>query len=98
MMVRRRNLGVRFRRQHPVGDYIVDFISLPARLIIEVDGSHHEESEHDESRDECLRRGGLRVLRFWNEEVAFDPDWVEQTIKEWIADPQRGMDGDRYPG
>ena len=96
-LVRGRRLGAKFRRQHPIGSYVVDFVCLASRLVIEADGDQHEYSEYDASRDARLRRRGYRVLRFWNKDVAFDPEWVEQTIKEWLADPHRGLDGERYP-
>jgi len=66
--LRRRALeGLRFRRQHPIGPYIVDFFCAEAGLIIELDGQIHssqERSEHDRLRDAALRDHGLRVLRF----------------------------------
>ncbi len=96
-MIRTRQLGVRFRRQHPIGDYIVDFASVEAALIVEADGGQRERSVNDLQRDQRLRNAGFRVLRFWNEDVARHPDWVEATIKEWVSDPSRGLDGERYP-
>ena len=62
-------LGGRFRRQAPVGKYIVDFVCLEARLIVEVDGGQHAESSGDEERDRWLASQGFRVLRFWNNHV-----------------------------
>jgi len=68
--LRRRQLANwRFRRQVPIGTYIVDFACLEAMLIIEVDGSQHLESESDCSRDRWLHGEGYRVLRFWNDDV-----------------------------
>jgi len=63
---------VKFRRQQPVGDYIVDFISFEKRLIIEIDGGHHFEStknENDHARTEYLVSKGYRVIRFWNTDI-----------------------------
>ncbi len=77
-------LGVRFRRQEPIGPYIVDFICRPERLVVEADGDHHESSGHDQRRDAFLRSKGYRVLRFWNEDVAKYPDWVLTQIREAI--------------
>src|SRR5277367_6680388 len=65
----RRLDGLKFRRQVPIGPYIVDFLCVGARLIVEADGSQHNESPHDEVRDASLARGGWKVLRFWNHEV-----------------------------
>ncbi|MBN2537878.1 endonuclease domain-containing protein [candidate division WOR-3 bacterium] len=66
----RKLAGARFRRQHPVGPYVVDFCSPGARLIIEVDGGQHaERTEYDSRRERHLAGHGFRVLRFWNNEV-----------------------------
>ena len=61
--------GARFRRQHPIGRYIVDFASIPARLIIEVDGLHHRLSTRDAARDAWLCDQGWQVLRISNHQV-----------------------------
>ncbi len=62
--------GYKFRRQQPVGPYIVDFACLPEKLLIELDGGQHAEQEtYDEQRDQFLQSQGYRVLRFWNNEV-----------------------------
>ncbi|MGA8848643.1 MAG: endonuclease domain-containing protein [Dehalococcoidia bacterium] len=61
--------GVKFRRQQPVGGYIVDFISFERRIIVEIDGGQHNEEEvskGDEDRTTWLRGRGYQVLRFWN--------------------------------
>ena len=59
--------GVSFRRQHAIGNYIVDFVSIKHKLIIELDGSHHlEQAEYDEERTGYLESQGYRVIRFWN--------------------------------
>ncbi|MEO6365257.1 MAG: endonuclease domain-containing protein [Luteimonas sp.] len=61
--------GFKFRRQHPVGPYIVDFACLQASLVIEVDGGQHCDSTSDARRDQYLRSRKFDVLRFWNNEV-----------------------------
>lgn len=67
----------KFRRQHPVGPYIVDFVCLAARLVVEVDGGQHaEQQNHDLRRDNYIRKSGFRVLRFWNNEVLAQIDDV----------------------
>ena len=59
----------KFRRQVPIGKYIVDFVCLERRLIVELDGSQHEGSLHDAKRDAWLRTQNFRVLRFWNIDI-----------------------------
>jgi very-short-patch-repair endonuclease len=66
----------KFRRQFPIGPYIVDFVCLDARLIVEADGSQHAENTYDESRDNYLRQQGFRILRIWNNDILTRPDSV----------------------
>ncbi|MFH1137463.1 MAG: DUF559 domain-containing protein [Pseudomonadota bacterium] len=66
----RRLAGKKFRRQHPFPPYIVDFYCHEAKLVIEVDGGQHAETRrHDAIRSAFLEQSGLRVIRFWNNEV-----------------------------
>ena len=65
----RRFEGYKFRRQVPLGRYIVDFICFEHRLIIEVDGGQHSESDRDAIRDAWLASQDFRVLRFWNVDI-----------------------------
>ena len=74
-------LGVRFRRQEPIGPYIVDFVCRAEKLIVEADGDQHDMSAHDGRRDAFLRSKGYRVLRFWNEDIAIHPEWVLAEIR-----------------
>lgn len=70
-----------FRRQHAIGNYIPDFCSPKARLIIELDGSQHLEQEgYDQERTEYLATKGYKVLRFWNNSVMNDIDIVIRAI------------------
>lgn len=63
--------GYKFRRQHPIGPYIADFICIERKLIIEVDGGQHDDNKfYDSKRDKWLENKGFRVLRFWNNEVS----------------------------
>jgi|SRR5690606_21969395 len=81
--LRRRQLdGWRFRRQVPLGPYVVDFACLAARLVIEVDGSQHSwRAEHDAARTSWLEANGFQVLRFWNNEVHSNLDGVLETVR-----------------
>lgn len=76
-------LGVRFRRQHPIGRIIADFACVEARLIIEVDGGQRG-GEADAARDAELRALGWRVLRYWNNEVVENTSGV-------VADVMRAL-------
>lgn len=81
-MLRRRQVdGFRFRRQRPIGPYIVDFVCLSARLVIEVDGGQHaDDVAWDTARTRWLESQGYRVIRFWNNEVLGNPDGVYEVI------------------
>jgi very-short-patch-repair endonuclease len=75
-------LGVRFRRQHAIGSYIVDFYAPAAKLVIDVDGEIHQtQVDADRVRDGYLRAAGLRVSRFSNEEVLYQTDQVVSKIR-----------------
>ena len=76
----RRLNGFKFRRQVPVGPYIVDFLCVGARLIVEADGSQHAESLRDKARDAYLESQGWKVLRFWNNEVLQNCAGVLETV------------------
>jgi very-short-patch-repair endonuclease len=84
--------GFKFRRQVPLHNYIIDFVCFEAKLMIEVDGSQHAESETDERRDVFFRQSGFRILRFWNEEIERNLDFVCRSIlsqlqSREVADP-----------
>ena len=69
-LLRGRHLAdFKFRRQHPIGPYVVDFVCLAHKLVIELDGSQHATDPNDLRRDAFLHRSGYRVLRFWNNEA-----------------------------
>ncbi len=76
----RRLAGFKFVRQEGIGRYVADFCCRDAKLIIEVDGGQHAESEHDRLRDAWLTGQGYRVLRFWNAEVMTNTAGVLDTI------------------
>ena len=81
--------GLKFRRQVPLGRYIVDFVCLRHRLIVEADGPFHE-ADYDAERDAWLRRQGFRVLRFRNEEIERGPELVFSAILEAVEAPMSG--------
>ncbi len=76
-----RFLGLKFKRQHPIGPYIVDFACLTHRLIVEADGGQHNESRTDLARDKFLKQQGFHVLRCWNDEVLKNTDAVLERIR-----------------
>ena len=80
--------GVKFRRQEPVGIYVVDFVSFEKKLIIEIDGGQHNLEENkatDEVRTQWLKSQGFRVIRFWNNEVSSNLDGVIALIEESLG-------------
>ncbi|WP_206453434.1 endonuclease domain-containing protein [Aurantimonas marina] len=77
---------LKFRRQVPVGRFIVDFVCLDARLVVELDGSQHGASRTDAARTAELQRRGFRVLRFWNDEVLRELEAVRDTILAYARD------------
>jgi very-short-patch-repair endonuclease len=77
--------GFKFRRQHPIGPYIVDFVCLEKRLIIELDGGHHalpEQTLKDRQRDAWLEKEGYTILHFWDNEVLMNLNGVLEVIRE----------------
>jgi very-short-patch-repair endonuclease len=88
-LLRARQLsGYKFRRQQPIDHYIVDFICLTHRIVIEVDGGQHGINlDCDERRTRHLEKQGFRVLRFWNNEVLENPEGVCLKILEALAVP-----------
>ena len=80
-------LGVKFLRQHVIGDYIVDFVSRKGGLVIEVDGGYHAErqkQEDDQYRESVLEQMGYHVLRFTNEEVLCETEDVIERINKYF--------------
>jgi len=73
--------GWKFRRQHPIGPFVVDFVCIEKRVVIELDGSQHAESlESDSRRTEYLGRKGYRILRFWDNAVLREGESVLGSI------------------
>ena len=80
--------GFKFRRQHIIGIFIVDFVCLKSKLIIEVDGRIHDfQKEYDEARTNYLNTEGFRVIRFPNEEVLYGIDAVKNEIIKALEPP-----------
>lgn len=77
-----RFMGRKFKRQKPIGHYVVDFVCLEKKLIIELDGGQHAENvEYDRERDSWLRNEGYTVLRFWNNELMNGMEGVLERIR-----------------
>ena len=81
-------LGIRFRRQAPLGYFIVDFYAPRAGLVIELDGGqHYERKNEDIERTRRLKQMGLRVLRFWNNEAVGNLGGVLEKIRQELESP-----------
>lgn len=101
--LRREQLGVKFRRQHPIGNFIADFACLDPKLVVELDGSQHlEQAAYDVRRDRFLRENGFIVLRFPTDAPLTNLEGVRAAILEQLkvlaggapipAFPQRGKE------
>ena len=81
--------GVKFKRQEPLGSYVVDFVCYEAKLIVELDGGQHaDQKEADEERTRWLASRGFRVLRFWNNDVLTNIAGVMQVIEKNLPSPR----------
>lgn len=105
-MVRdRRILGAKFRRQQPIGPYVVDFFCPAFGLIVEIDGSQHAEQQaaYDHARTRWFESKGYKVIRFWNNEVLLQPRSVADAIYHALLErgarepPQSGPLGRTAP-
>ena|SRR5271167_326334 len=81
----RRLSRYKFRRQHPIGRYIVDFACTEYRLVIELDGSQHADNAADARRTAWLESQGWRMVRFWNNDVLGNIDGVIEAVLEALA-------------
>jgi len=83
----RRLTGCKFRRQHPIGPYIVDFVCLRHRLVVEVDGGQHADARMhaDECRTKWLQEQGWRVIRVWNDDILYRQNGVLDAIGRAIG-------------
>jgi very-short-patch-repair endonuclease len=92
----RRFAGYKFRRQVPLGHYIVDFVAFQSRLIVELDGGQHiERADYDARRTAWLESQGFRVLRFWDHEVFEDWATIEEVL--WRALEHAASPGNPSP-
>ena len=95
--------GHKFKRQAPLGRYILDFVCFGSKLVVELDGSQHLDSARDEQRDAWLRQEGFRVLRFWNNQVIGETEAVLTEILRLVESPlsptplPRGERGNNRP-
>lgn len=90
LWVRLRGADVRFRRQHPIGPYVIDFYCPTAKLVIEVDGFAHDvgdRPERDDVRNGWLKDEGIQVLRISAKDVLADPDTVADALLRLCAKP-----------
>jgi len=76
----RRLDGYKFRRQHPLGPFILDSACIEHRLVVEADGGHHADSASDERRTRWPAERGWRVLRFWNHDILTNAEGVRDSI------------------
>jgi len=93
--------GHKFRRQRPLGPYIVDFVCLEKKLIVEVDGGQHSDHKvYDEKRDHWLKSQGYRIVRIWNNEVLKNIEGVIEIIQCAADEPppvsSPGFGGEKY--
>ena len=90
----------KFRRQHPVADYIVDFFCIKSKLVVALDGGQHNDAdqmEYDARRTDKLTKLGIQVLRFWDHDVLLDGDAVLETIYNSLEpspQPSPGVPGE----
>ena len=81
----RRLGGSKFRRQAPIGRYIVDFVCFDRRLIVEADGGQHAQNSADEVREAWFAAQGFRTMRYWNNDILTNPEGVLSDLVEKLA-------------
>lgn len=75
--------GIKFRKQQPIGNYIVDFVSFEKKIIIELDGGQHAKAKKkDSKRDKLLGENGFTVLRFWNNDIFNNLEGILEVISK----------------
>jgi len=93
--------GSKFRRQQPVGGYVVDFVNFEKKVVVELDGGQHALDPGDNIRDEWLRAEGYKVLRFWDNQVFSNLEGVLEKIRDALLTPHpdplpQGERGDNF--
>ena len=93
--------SLKFRRQQPIGNYVVDFVNPERKVVIEIDGGQHALHRGDRIRDEWLRAEGYKVLRFWDNQVLSNLEGVLETIRDALLTPHpdplpQGERGDNF--
>jgi len=73
--------GLKFRRQEPIGSYVVDFVCFESNVVVEVDGGQHAASKKDTARDAWFQSQGFKLLRFWNHDVLLNIEGVLEVIR-----------------
>jgi adenine-specific DNA-methyltransferase len=88
MLLRDRRIAdAKFRRQHPIGRYILDYYCIEKKLAIELDGGQHgEAADYDQQRDSWLRSQGIRVLRFWNNQMLAETEAVMEVNYQAVVE------------
>lgn len=95
--VRNRQIAnTKFRRQVPIGDYLVDFLSAEYKLIVEIDGGQHNDSSADEKRTQYLKSQGYDVIRFWNHDVLGNIDGVLESLTLTFSQREREPEEEKY--
>ncbi len=95
--LRNRNLKYKFRRQHPIDFFIIDFYCAEAKLLIEIDGSSHleiEQQEYDQARTEYLEASGYKVIRFTNDDIRYS---IHAVVTEIIEEVESRIKKDNTP-
>ncbi|MCP4406239.1 MAG: endonuclease domain-containing protein [Gammaproteobacteria bacterium] len=89
----RQLMGYKFRRQYVIKPYIVDFVCVAAKLIVEIDGGQHAEQRHyDQRRSRLLESQGYRVVRYWNNEVLNNMEGVLEALTLALSQGERGSE------
>ena len=95
---RANQLGVKFRKQTWLAGFIADFVSIEAKLVVEVDGGQHDRArDEDAARAAAMKAIGYRTIRFWNHDVLQNIDGVLMTIQAALPSPSHRPDGRRAP-
>ena len=92
--LRNRQMGFKFRRQHPIDQFIIDFYCAQAKLVIEIDGESHfqqGQEEYDQARTKYLEELGYKVIRFTNDDVRYNIDAVAGAILETVENRIAGL-------